>query len=99
MGSRTNFLPLRRSPGVAVPPAGWIPAAGRFVAEQLDPEGIDDRRCDRVVRRLEAIHAPPGELFEYKPRYLLAEMTSGAVLRATLSERQLYEVMVGFWTD
>jgi uncharacterized protein (DUF1800 family) len=74
-------------------------ALDRFVAEQLDPERIDDRRCDRMVRRLEAIHAPPGELFEYKPRYLLTEMTRGAVLRATLSERQLYEVMVGFWTD
>jgi hypothetical protein len=30
---------------------------------------------------------------------LLRELTSAALLRATYSQRQLYEVLVEFWTD
>ncbi len=70
-----------------------------YVAEQLKPEQIDDGECERRVRRLEALAAPLGELYEYKEGYLLKELTRGAVLRATYSERQLYEQMVGFWSD
>jgi uncharacterized protein (DUF1800 family) len=38
-------------------------------------------------------------LYEYKDKVLLDELTRATVLRAVLSERQLYEVMVQFWTD
>ena len=40
-----------------------------------------------------------GELYEYKEKVLLDELTRATVLRAVLSERQLFEVMVQFWTD
>ena len=38
-------------------------------------------------------------LYEYKDKVLLDDLTRATVLRAVLSERQLYEVMVQFWTD
>lgn len=70
-----------------------------FIEEQLTPEKIDDRACDRLMRRLEALDSPTGEMFEYKEKFLLEQMTRGALLRAVASRRQLYEVMVQFWTD
>ena len=70
-----------------------------YLARQFHPEDIDDSVADRAVRRFESVNAPAGELFEYKEQFLLGEMTRATLLRATLSERQLYEVMVQFWTD
>lgn len=37
--------------------------------------------------------------YEYKDKVLLEHLTRATLLRAVLSERQLYEVMVHFWTD
>ncbi|MBC7789620.1 MAG: DUF1800 domain-containing protein [Anaerolineae bacterium] len=70
-----------------------------YLDEQFRPRDIDDSIAERAVRRFESLNAPAGELFEYKEDFLLGEMTSAALLRAALSERQLYEVMVQFWTD
>ncbi len=70
-----------------------------YIEEQLEPEAIDDSRAERAVRRLETLRLPAGELFEYKPHVLLDELTRGTLLRAIYSRRQLYEVMVQFWTD
>ena len=39
------------------------------------------------------------EMFEYPEKDLLTELTGATVMRATFSRRQLYEVMVQFWTD
>ncbi|MCP3961230.1 MAG: DUF1800 domain-containing protein [bacterium] len=74
-------------------------AVRAFVDEQLHPERIDDTPGERAVRRLETLRQPAGELFEYQPRLLLDELTRGTLLRAVYSRRQLYEVMVGFWSD
>ncbi len=38
-------------------------------------------------------------LYDYKDKVLLADLTRATVLRAVLSERQLFEVMVHFWSD
>jgi len=73
--------------------------ADAFIEEQLQPETLDDPLAEWAVRRLETLDAPPGEFFEYKPRFLLGEMTRGVLLRAVYSRRQLFEVMVHFWTD
>jgi uncharacterized protein (DUF1800 family) len=40
-----------------------------------------------------------GHLYEYKDKVLLDDLTRATLLRAVLSERQLYEVMVQFWGD
>jgi uncharacterized protein (DUF1800 family) len=70
-----------------------------YLEEQLDPESIEDRAAERAARRFEALSEPAGELFEYQQDFLLQQMTSSTLLRAVQSRRQLYEVMVQFWTD
>jgi uncharacterized protein (DUF1800 family) len=40
-----------------------------------------------------------GDLYEMKEKVLLTDLTRATILRAVLSERQLFEVMVQFWTD
>ncbi len=71
---------------------GWI-------EEQLAPEKIDDTLCDLRARRFETIHHDPGTCYEYKKPVLREEITRHTLLRAVYSQRQLFEVMVGFWTD
>ena len=70
-----------------------------FVEEQLHPETIDDGVTDYALRRFDTLNQPSGEMFEYQENVLLDEMTRATVVRAAMSERQLYEVMVQFWTD
>ena len=71
----------------------------RYIDEQLDPAQMDDSAIDYAIRRIESLSSPPGELFEYKERVLLADLTRATLLRAIWSKRQLYERMVHFWTD
>ncbi len=40
-----------------------------------------------------------GDLYEFKDKVLLEDLTRATLLRAVLSERQLFEVMVQFWSD
>ncbi|GDY18668.1 hypothetical protein LBMAG56_00130 [Verrucomicrobiota bacterium] len=74
-------------------------AFAAFLDEQLNPSAINDPAAENALRRFETLGEPPGELFEYQEKLLLAELTRGTLLRAVLSERQLYEVMVHFWSD
>ncbi|HME09184.1 MAG TPA: DUF1800 domain-containing protein [Bryobacteraceae bacterium] len=71
----------------------------KYIAEQLDAEHIDDSALDHAIRRIESLSEPLGELFEYKEKVLLGDMTRAAILRAVWSKRQLYEKMAQFWTD
>lgn len=74
-------------------------AVAAFLEEQLAPEKIEDDSCYLLVRQLESLSAPPDMMFEYREEFLLEELTRGTLLRSVYSKRQLYEVMVGFWTD
>jgi uncharacterized protein (DUF1800 family) len=74
-------------------------AARRYIEEQLAPEQIDDYALEHAIQRIETLSEPPGELFEYKEKVLLGDMTRAALLRAVWSKRQLFERMVHFWTD
>jgi len=74
-------------------------AAQAYLEEQLHPEQIDDAETERRLARLETLRQPLGELFEYHGHVLLRELVHGTFLRAAYSRRQLYEVMVQFWTD
>jgi uncharacterized protein (DUF1800 family) len=71
---------------------GWID-------EQLDPNSIDDRACDLRARRFESVHCDPALGYEFKKPVLREEISRHTILRAIYSRRQLYEVMVGFWSD
>ena len=74
--------------------------ARAFIAEQLAPESIDDARAMRRSRHFEALDAwPAGELLEHDPRELLDQLTRDKIQRALHSRRQLFEVMVDFWSD
>lgn len=76
-------------------------AVALFLEQQLAPESPTQDRSEAAlrVRRLEGIHLPLGELYERHPRELNFDLTRAALLRAVYSPWQLYEVMVGFWTD
>ena len=73
--------------------------AENWIAEQLAPDSIDDRACDLRARRFETIWHEPGTCYEYKKPVLREEITRHTLLRAVYSRRQLFEVVVGFWTD
>lgn len=70
-----------------------------YIDEQLSPENLDDAYCDWMTRRFTTLELPIGELYEYRERLLLNELTRATMARALYSERQLYEIMVGFWSD
>lgn len=74
-------------------------AAAAYFEEQLSPEKIEDEEADYAVRRFETLNEPLGELFEYQEDLLQHELMQGTLARAVLSQRQLYEVMVQFWSD
>lgn len=89
-GDREALIALGAAQEAAV--AAWF-------AQQLAPESIDDAVCERAVRRYETLAEPIGELYEYRERVLLNELTSATLHRAVHSRRQLYEVVCHFWSD
>jgi Protein of unknown function (DUF1800) len=70
-----------------------------WIEEQLAPDSIDDTACDLRARRFETIWHEPGTCYEYKKPVLREEITRHTLLRGVYSKRQLFEVMVGLWTD
>ncbi len=74
-------------------------AAAAYLEQQLKPEKIQDEDADYAARRFETLQEPPGELFEYQPDLLHNELMRATMTRAVLSEKQLFEVMVQFWSD
>jgi uncharacterized protein (DUF1800 family) len=74
-------------------------AAAAYLEEQLAPEKINDEVAEYAARRFETLQEPLGELFEYQPGLLHNELMRATLLRAVMSERQLFEVMVQFWSD
>jgi uncharacterized protein (DUF1800 family) len=75
-------------------------AVDKFIDEQLAPEKINDDRAEFRVQKFETLAlAPIGEFYEFRPHILREELTRATLTRAVYSERQLYEVMVRFWSD
>jgi len=74
-------------------------AAAEYIDQQLSPERIDDEDGDYAARRFETLNEPLGELFEYQQDLLQHELMRATLARAIFSQRQLYEVMVEFWSD
>ena len=70
-----------------------------FIDEQLDPGTIDDRGCDWRAASIETVHEPTAELYEYDAQQLLTDLTRQKLVRGVYSRRQLFEVMVDFWSD
>jgi len=72
--------------------------ADRWIDWQLQPESIDDTLCDLRSRRAE-FEGNAGECYEYRKPVLREAMARHTLLQALYSRRQLFETMVGFWTD
>lgn len=70
-----------------------------WIESQLEPEGIDDGLCELRAGGFEALTVAPGNAYEFDKRVLRDQITRHALLRAVYSRRQLFEVMVEFWTD
>ena len=70
-----------------------------WIEEQLNPESIPDNACDLRAERFESLYFSAGDAYEFRKPVLRDELTRHALLRAIYSRRQLFEVMVEFWTD
>ncbi len=73
--------------------------APAWLDEQLQPDTIDDLACELRAKRFESIYFQPGNAYEFKKNVLRDELSRHTLLRAIYSKKQLFEVMVGFWTD
>jgi uncharacterized protein (DUF1800 family) len=62
-------------------------------------QGDDSDPLQQIFPDLKDRGARVGDLYEYKDKVLLDDLTRATLLRAVLSERQLFEVMVQFWSD
>lgn len=70
-----------------------------WIEQQLAPDSIDDSLCEARVNWFESIRENLVDAYDYKKDVLRDELTRHALLRAVYSQRQLFEVMVEFWTD
>lgn len=70
-----------------------------WIEEQLDPDNIDDSSVEWRLRSLESLKLPPKDVETWEEDDVVAELSQSAILRATYSNRQLFEVMVRFWSD
>ena len=70
-----------------------------WIEEQLHPERISDAACDLRAERFESLFFSAGDAYEFRKPVLREEITRHSLLRAIYSRRQLFEVMVEFWTD
>ena len=72
-----------------------------WIEEQLAPEAIDDSQLeDHINRRFETLSMTPVELRDLDdfPR-ILGEIQAATMERAVYSKRQLYQMMVDYWSN
>lgn len=89
------------------PRPGAIEAVARmghaaWLEQQLDYASIDDGALDWRLRRYDTLRMTPRDLRSFGGRdkaYVRSELAVMTLLRAVFSKRELYEVMVGFWSD
>ncbi|MBC8506186.1 MAG: DUF1800 domain-containing protein [Anaerolineales bacterium] len=71
-----------------------------FIDEQLAPKTIDDTEMGSYLSDIESIFMSPEELLEIEQRgQPVRELIQTTLLRAIHSKRQLYELMVDFWSN
>lgn len=76
-------------------------AIGRtvWIEEQLAPTAIDDQACTLQLARFDTLTMDSSIIFDVRPGYLQAELQDAAIVRAVHSRRQLFELIVEFWSD
>jgi uncharacterized protein (DUF1800 family) len=73
--------------------------AEAWVDRQLDPDSIDDAACNIRCGLIDSADLDVDLCYEMDRDALRAEMARHTLLRAVYTRRQLFEVMVSFWTD
>jgi hypothetical protein len=75
----------------------------RWLDRQLNWRDLKDDKLDWRLRRYDTIKFKPRDLLAFDRgqdrEFVAGELGRTTLLRAIHSERQLYEVMVGFWSD
>ena len=71
----------------------------QWIEEQLNHESINDSACDFRTQRFGSLRVHPGEAYNWKKPHLRDDITRHSLLQAVYSQRQLFEVMVEFWSD
>ncbi len=72
-----------------------------FIEQQLEPQTIPDHEVEKRLTGYETLKLSAFDLMKLQPDNgeTVAELNSATVLRAVYSERQLYEIMVNFWSE
>ena len=77
-----------------------------FVEAQLHPEEIDDHVVESMLSDLSALQMSSAELWlaypakgSNPPTHIIEQLQSATIQRALYSKRQLFEIMVDFWSN
>ena len=70
-----------------------------FIEEQLATSQPDDGALQTRLQPLETLTMSPADLAQAQRRNILLELQQATLLRAVYSKRQLFEVLVDFWTN
>jgi uncharacterized protein (DUF1800 family) len=92
--SRLTFGPRadERAHAAAIGLEAWI-------EEQLAPKQIADTEAMLRVRHFDTLLMDSSVIFGVQEQNARRELQQAALLRAVYSRRQLYEIMVDFWSD
>ena len=94
-----NRLAFGASPGQVAAVSAMTPAS--FIEQQLHPESLDDHTMDAMLATYATLRITPAQLYALKDGDQVAfdDLNSATILRAIYSRRQLYEVLVLFWSE
>jgi uncharacterized protein (DUF1800 family) len=70
-----------------------------YLEYQLNYTAIDDSAMDARLASLTTLTMTQVQLYAQSSTLVLNELTEATILRSVLSQRQLYQRMVEFWTD
>lgn len=70
-----------------------------YLEYQLNHTAINDDQCQARLAGLLTLTMTQQQHYEQSTAILSSELTDAAIIRATFSQRQLFERMVEFWTD
>lgn len=74
-----------------------------WLEQQFDYQLLDDWQMDLRLRRLDTLNMTAPDLLSFgrlpDKRYVANQLAAAMLLRAIYSKRQLYEIMVHFWSD
>jgi uncharacterized protein (DUF1800 family) len=71
-----------------------------FIEEQLSPASLPDIDTNPMLKRFTTLNMTPAELLQLEKKAQPAqELIAATLLRQLYSERQIYEMMVDFWSN